>query len=77
MEVVDYYDEERGFGAMERATGWHASIVAMMMAQGQTPIGAKPLEISVPGCSFVNEMKRRGINLTQTLGWVPIADHKF
>jgi len=71
FEVVDYYDEERQFSAMERTTGWHASIAAIMMAQGQTPIGAKPLEIAVPGSSFVNEMRRRGIALTEKLSWLP------
>ncbi len=71
LEVVDYYDEERGFSAMERTTGWHASIVAIMMAQRQIPIGAKPLELAVPGSSFVNEMKRRGIALTGRLSWLP------
>jgi hypothetical protein len=34
---------------MERTTGWHSSIVAIMMAQGETPHGAKPLEIERTG----------------------------
>jgi len=65
VDVVDFYDDETGFSAMERTTGWHASIVAIMMAQGETPRGAKPLEIAVPGRSFVTELKRRGINPTE------------
>lgn len=65
LDVLDFYDERTGFTAMERTTGWHASIVAIMMARGETRRGAKPLEIAVPGSSFVREMKRRGINLTE------------
>jgi len=67
LDIVDFYDERTGFTAMERTTGWHASIVAIMMARGETPRGAKPLEIAVPASSFVREMKRRGINLSEKL----------
>jgi len=65
LDVVDYYDEETKFTAMERTTGWHASIVAIMMAHGETPRGAKPLEIVVPGRSFVKELERREIKLSE------------
>jgi lysine 6-dehydrogenase len=67
LDVVDYYDDETQFTAMERTTGWHASIVAIMMAQGETPRGAKPLEIAVTGHSFVKELKRRGIKLSERI----------
>jgi len=65
VDIVDFYDDETGFTAMERTTGWHASIVAIMMAQGETPRGAKPLEIAVSGTAFARELKRRGIKLTE------------
>jgi lysine 6-dehydrogenase len=71
LDVVDSYDEQTGFTAMERTTGWHASIVAIMMAKGETPRGAKPLEVAVPGSSFVKELKRRGIKLTERVSWRP------
>ena len=32
VEILDYYDDETQFSAMERTTGWSASIVAIMMA---------------------------------------------
>jgi lysine 6-dehydrogenase len=70
VDLVDFYDDETGFTAMERTTGWHASIVAIMMAQGETPRGAKPLEITVPGPAFVRELKRRGISLTERVSWL-------
>jgi len=65
VEILDYYDDETQFSAMERTTGWSASIVAIMMAQGETPRGAKPLETAVPSHSFVKELERRGITLTE------------
>ena len=65
LEMLDYYDDETQFSAMERTTGWSASIVAIMMAQGETPRGAKPLEIAVPGHLFVKELEQRGIKLTK------------
>jgi lysine 6-dehydrogenase len=67
VDVVDTYDTETGFTAMERTTGWDASIVAIMMAHGETPKGAKPLEIAVSGTAFARELKRRGIKLTETV----------
>jgi len=65
VDLVDLYDDETGFTAMERTTGWHASIVSIMMAHGETPRGAKPLEVSVPGSAFVRELKRRGMSPTE------------
>ncbi len=65
LEVIDYFDEATGFTAMERTTGWHASIVAILMAKGITPRGAKPVEIAVPGPLFAEEMKKRGLPLEE------------
>jgi lysine 6-dehydrogenase len=69
LEMLDYYDDETRFSAMERTTGWSASIVAIMMAQGETPRGAKPLEIAVQGHLFVKELEQRGIKLTKNASW--------
>jgi lysine 6-dehydrogenase len=65
VEVIDYYSEETGFTAMERGTGWSAAIVAEMMAKGQTPRGAGGVETQVPARIFVEELRRRGINVTE------------
>jgi lysine 6-dehydrogenase len=65
LEMLDYYDDETQFSAMERTTGWSASIVAIMMVQDETPRGAKPLEIAVPGHLFIKELEQRGIKLTK------------
>lgn len=65
VEMIDYYDPETGFTAMERGTGWSAAIVAEMMAHGQTPRGAGGVEVMVPAQPFVEQLRRRGISVAQ------------
>jgi lysine 6-dehydrogenase len=65
VDLVDYYDETTGFTSMQRTTGWHLSIVAAMIARGETPVGSIPLEIAVPGDAFVKEARKRGFNVTE------------
>lgn len=65
VELIDRFDEETGFTAMERTTGWSAAIVAQMMARGQTPRGAGGVETFVPAQPFVEELRRRGLNVTE------------
>jgi lysine 6-dehydrogenase len=65
IEVIDYPDEETGFTAMERCTGWSAAIVAEMMARGQIPPGAGGVETKVPARPFVEELRQRGIEVTE------------
>ena len=63
LDLMDFYDEETGFTAMERTTGWDGAIVAGMMARGQTPRGAVPVELAVPPALFVEELAKRGIQV--------------
>lgn len=67
VEAIDYYDEATGFTAMERCTGWSAAIVSEMMAAGQTPRGAGGVETQVPARPFVEELRRRGIEVTERI----------
>jgi len=67
LEVMDFYDKATGFRAMERTTGFPAAIVAYLMASGQTPRGAVPLELAVDGATFVAEWRRRGLPLTEAV----------
>ncbi len=67
VELVDRYDEQTGFTAMERTTGWDAAIVAEMMAHGITPRGAGGVESFVPAIPFMNELKRRGFQVKETV----------
>jgi lysine 6-dehydrogenase len=67
VDMIDLYDPQTGFTAMERTTGWDGAIVAGMMARGQTPRGAVPLELAVPPELFVNELGKRGIEVKATV----------
>jgi lysine 6-dehydrogenase len=67
LDVVDFQDGDAGFRAMERMTGFPAAVVGHLMASGQTPRGAVPLEQSVDGAAFVAEWRRRGLPLTETI----------
>lgn len=67
VEVIDYYDEKTGFTAMQRATGWHMSIVAAMIAKGEIPAGSVPLELAVPGSTFVQEARKRGFKISEKI----------
>ena len=71
VDVVDYFDPLTGFTAMQRLTGWHTSIVAIMMARGETPVGSIPQEVAVPAERFVWEARKRGIHITEEVR--PIA----
>jgi lysine 6-dehydrogenase len=65
VEVIDCFDEATGFTAMERCTGWSAAIVTEMMAKGQTPCGAGGVETQVPARLFVEELRRRGLSVSE------------
>lgn len=65
VELVDYFDEATRFTAMERLTGWHAAIVAEMLAKGTIPPGAHSVELGVPAKPFVAEARKRGITITE------------
>jgi lysine 6-dehydrogenase len=72
--LVDYFDAETGFTAMERCTGWSAAIVAGMTARGQTPPGAAGVEVQVPAGRYVEELARRGIEVTEKVVFRPSGD---
>ncbi len=66
LEVMDFEDEATGFSAMQRTTGWSASIVSIMQARGEITPGATSLEVAVDGAKFVEEFKKRGIRFTES-----------
>ena len=65
VDLMDFYDDKTEFTAMERTTGWDISIVAIMMANGQTKKGAVPLELAISSSDFVHELGRRGISISE------------
>ncbi|MDL2298899.1 saccharopine dehydrogenase NADP-binding domain-containing protein, partial [Synergistaceae bacterium OttesenSCG-928-D05] len=70
LDLIDYYDESTGFTAMERTTGWDGAIVAIMNAHGVTPRGANNVENAVPGDKFVEELKKRGFNVQESMRFI-------
>ncbi|MBU0470221.1 MAG: saccharopine dehydrogenase NADP-binding domain-containing protein [Nanoarchaeota archaeon] len=63
-ELVDFFDEKTGHRAMQRTTGYSASIVAQMLAQGKIcNEGVLRSEVSIPPKLFVKEWKKRGLVL--------------
>ena len=70
VDLMDFYDESTGFTAMERTTGWDISIVAIMMANGQTQKGAVPLELAISSTDFVHELQRRGISVSEKIEYL-------
>jgi lysine 6-dehydrogenase len=59
VELTDWYDDDTGFTAMQRLTGWHAAIVAGLAAKRRLEAGVVPVE-NVPGALVVKEGRRRG-----------------
>ena len=61
-DIIDRYDESTGLSAMMRTTAFPASIVALMMARGQTTQkGALPQERCIPPELFMTELAKRNI----------------
>jgi lysine 6-dehydrogenase len=65
VQIIDCYDEDTGFTAMERCTGWTAALVAEMMARGDTPRGAGGVERMVPAGPYVDALREHGIDVSE------------
>lgn len=63
IELIDYFDEKTGFTAMQRLTGWHASIIANLSAQNKIQKGAVSVNKAVPGKIIIDELLKRGFNI--------------
>lgn len=61
------FDEKTGFTAMEKGTGWHASIVTAAIAAGSIPNGVIPVERAISGEEFVIQAKRRGFDVRRDI----------
>lgn len=67
VELIDRYDEKTGFTAMQRLTGWHASIMTIAAVQGRIRQGVVPVETTMPGSKVVEECKRRGFQISESM----------
>jgi len=65
VELIDSYDEATGFTAMQRLTGWHASIMLIEAVHGRIPAGATAVERAMSGQDVVRESRRRGLAITE------------
>ena len=63
VESIEHYDENTGFKAMEKWTGWHASIMAIQIAMGAIPKGAVSVENAMSGTDFLKEAEKRDFNI--------------
>ena len=61
IDLIDYYDEETGFTAVERLTGWHCAIMMGFQARGRVPAGGISMEVAVPAGEFMGAVHERGI----------------
>lgn len=64
IDLIDRYDEHTGFTAMERITGWHAGIMAELIARGRVTSGTWAMERAVPAQTLVAKVHERGFNVT-------------
>lgn len=67
LDVMDFHDEQTGFSAMERTTGFPAGIVAHHQALGLCPKGAIPLEKAIQPLPFLADLDKRGIVLSEVI----------
>jgi lysine 6-dehydrogenase len=65
VELVDHFDPATGFAAMERLTGWHASIMAAFIGAGSIGPGVHRMEQAVPAGRFMEEIRRRGFHVEE------------
>ncbi len=65
IDLIDRYDADTGFTAMERLTGWHAAIMAQFIARREITLGVLPLEKAISATRFLDEVRRRGFHITE------------
>ena len=63
IDIEEKYDEETGFLAMEKWTGWHASIVMIEILKGNIGHGAIPIEKALSGNIFHRRALERSYNI--------------
>ena len=66
IDILQKHDEATGFTAMEQLTGMSTAIYAAAIAQGEMKPGCLRYESALTGHRFMDEMRRRPVNLTLT-----------
>ena len=62
LDIVDYFDEETGFTAMERLTGFHCAVMMKFQAEGKVAAGAHRMELAISAKELLEALRERGIN---------------
>ena len=66
LELIERYDKATGFTAMQKLTGWHASIISILSANGEAVKGVVPVHKAVPGRKIIEEAKLRGFEIKES-----------
>jgi lysine 6-dehydrogenase len=61
VDLIDRFDEETGFTAMERLTGWHCAVMMGFQARKRIGAGAHRMELAVPAADIMEALRERGI----------------
>ncbi len=61
IDLVDRFDPQTGFTAMERLTGWHAALMMAWQAERRIAPGAHRMEQAVRAGDVLAALERRGI----------------
>lgn len=61
FDLMDFQDDETGFTAMERTTGFPAALVLIHCARGDAQKGVVPLEQAIRNSSYFEELNRNGL----------------
>ncbi len=66
FQMLQHFDEETGFTAMEQTTGYPTTVVARMLAQRELPPGAHPPERCGFGESYLTRLAECGVRVERT-----------
>lgn len=67
LDLLDLYDEETGFTAMERTTGFSAAIVMQLLVGGEAPLGVHTPDEALPVEHYVEALLERGFRIRESL----------
>ncbi len=62
VDLIDRYDEETGFTAMERLTGFHCAIYMGFQARKRIAAGAHRMELALTSTEVMEAVRERGIH---------------
>lgn len=62
VDIIDHFDEETGFTAMERLTGFHCAVMMGFQARKKVTTGAHRMELAVSATEMMEALRERGIN---------------